>query len=149
GPDFQIDFEQRDLSCEIAVRSIRIPGRTLWLTRNPEDIFLHYCNVDIDVANCRKNHPSEGLCVYRGSDGGNYIQPPEQRLPVFLVATDDSHWLKHGCRSHFLTREVLSQFTLWLRTNVIGRLELASDDEIFLFGLYSHAFRHGIFAEVK
>lgn len=123
GPNFGIQFEQRGFVAGIDVTKIHIPGQELSLSEVERYIFLHLCDDHATSASDRSNQGRKGLCVYRGSENATYVRLHEPTRPVYLVATDDSRWIERGFPSHFLTRDVLTRFSRWLKDNVLARIE--------------------------
>ena len=123
GANFELEFEPRESAAGIEVSRLHIPGRELRLSNYEQHIFLHLCHENPEAAADADNHRASSLCVYRGSESGAWIQPPEPRLPVYLIATEDSRWSELDRPQHFLTRNVFIQFNRWLREHVLDRIQ--------------------------
>lgn len=127
GPNFEIDFEQRDSANAIDVTRIHIPGKQLRLHTNIKHIVLQLGASDPEVASGRRNQQRESVAVYWGSQCESRVVPPVETLPIYLFATTDLRWLERGLPSHFLTRDVFNRFNQWLRDNVIAPLTSGGD----------------------
>jgi hypothetical protein len=129
GPNFEIDFDNRDSIAAVEATRIHIPGKQLRLHSNLRHIVLQLGSSDPKVASGRENQPRERVYVYWGSQSESRVFPALETLPIYLFATEDTRWLERGMPSHFLTRDVFTRFNQWLRENVIAQLESGGNFE--------------------